>query len=97
MDIQTIKSKAIPVLENEGINKAAIFGSHATGEAKKKSDIDFIVEFNGRKSLFDLVGLKLKLEESLNRKVDLLTYRSIYPPLRDRILNEQIVIYEKES
>jgi len=97
MDIQIIKTKARPVLESEGIVKAAVFGSHATGEAKKDSDIDFLVEFTGRKSLFDLVDLKLKLEESLNRKVDLLTYRSIHPLLRKIILNEQVVIYEKGS
>lgn len=97
MNIQTIKTKAKPVLEEEGIVKAAVFGSYATGEAKKDSDIDILVEFAGRKSLFDLVGLKLKLEENLNRKVDLLTYRSIHPLLRKIILNEQIVIYNKRS
>jgi len=97
MDIQTIKAKATPVLKNEGIVRAAIFGSYATGEAKNDSDVDLLVEFTDRKSLFDLVGLKLELEEHLNKSVDLITYRSIHPLLRDRILNEQIIIYEKGS
>ena len=97
MNIQTIKTKTTPILESEGITKAAIFGSHATGEAKQNSDVDLLVEFSGRKSLFDLVGLKLELEKILKKKVDLLTYRSIHPLLRDTILNEQIVIYEKGS
>jgi uncharacterized protein len=97
MNIQTIKTQAIPVFEDEGVTKAAVFGSHATGEAKKTSDIDFLIEFAGRKSLFDLVGLKLNLEKKLNRKVDILTYRSINPLLKDIILNEQIIIYEKRS
>lgn len=97
MNIQTIKTKTTPVLENEGVVKAAVFGSHATGEAKQDSDVDLLVEFGSRKSLFDLVGLKLKLEKILKKKVDLLTYRSIHHLLRDIILNEQIVIYEKGS
>lgn len=97
MNIQTIRSKATPVLENEGVIKAAVFGSHATGEARQDSDIDLLVEFGSRKSLFDLVGLKLDLEKILEKKVDLLTYRSIHPLLQDIILNEQIVIYEKGS
>lgn len=97
MNIQTIKTKTTPILKNEGVVKAAVFGSHATGEAKQDSDVDLLVEFGSRKSLFDLVGLKLKLEEVLKKKVDLLTYRSINHLLRDIILNEQIVIYEKES
>ena len=97
MNIQTIKTKAIPILESQGIVKAAIFGSHATGKAKPNSDVDLLIEFSGRKSLFDLVGLKLELEDVLKKNVDLLTYRSMHPPLRDIILKEQIVIYEKRS
>lgn len=97
MNIQTIKTKTTPILENEGVIKAAVFGSHATGEAKQDSDVDLLIEFGSRKSLFDLVGLKLELEKVLKKKVDLLTYRSINHLLRDIILNEQIVIYEKES
>lgn len=97
MTIQSIKRKIIPVLESEGIIKAAIFGSRATGEAKKDSDVDLLVEFTGRKSLFDLVGLKIDLEKALKKKVDLLTYRSIHPLLKKIILNEQKIIYEKGS
>ena len=97
MNIQTIKTKATPVLENEGVVKAAVFGSHATGEAKQNSDVDLLVELGSRKSLFDLVGLKLELKKILKKKVDLLTYRSIHHLLRNIILNEQIVIYEKGS
>lgn len=97
MNIQTIRTKVTPVLENEGVTKAAVFGSHATGEARQNSDVDLLVEFGSRKSLFDLVGLKLELEKVLKKKVDLLTYRSIHHLLRNIILNEQIVIYEKES
>jgi len=97
MNIQTIRAKATPILKNEGVIKAAVFGSHATGEAKQDSDVDLLVEFGSRKSLFDLVGLKLELEKVLEKKVDLLTYRSIHHLLRGIILNEQIVIYEKGS
>lgn len=53
-----------------------------------KSDIDILVEFEGQKSLLDLAGLKLDLEDALERPVDLLTYRSIHPLLKDRIREE---------
>lgn len=93
MNIQTIKTRVAPILEEEGVIKAAVFGSHATGEAKPDSDVDLLVEFSDRKSLFDLVGIKLELEKTLGKKVDLLTYDSIHHLLRDIILNEQIVKY----
>lgn len=95
MKLQHIKAKITPILKNQGVLKAAIFGSYATGEAKPTSDVDLLVELEGRKSLFDLVGLKLDLEDALNKKVDLITYNSIHPALKDIILNEQRIIYEK--
>ena len=91
-NIVEIKSRLIEVLKRNGVKKAALFGSIARGEAKEKSDIDLIVEFSGRKSLLDLVGLKMEAEHALGRKVDVITYNSIHPLLKDRILNEQIPI-----
>jgi len=50
------------------------------------------IEFEGRKSLLDLAGLKLDLQELLRRRVDVLTYKSLHPLLKERILSEQEVI-----
>lgn len=77
--------------------KAAIFGSMARGEAKKRSDVDILLSFDQSKSLLDFVGLELELQEKLGRKVDLVTYDSIYPPLRPYILKDEKIIYEKRS
>ena len=74
-----------------------IFGSAAQGQDSPDSDVDLIVEFEGDKSLFDLIGLELELKEFLGRDVDLLTEPSISPYLRDRILASAAVIYEREG
>ena len=80
-------------LKTFGVKCIGLFGSHARGEQKARSDVDFLIEYKGKnKSLFDLVNLKSDLEETLDRKVDLITYHSIYPGLRERILAEQVVI-----
>lgn len=97
MTIRGISTKIIPVLKSQGVLKAALFGSVVRDEAKKRSDVDLLVELDEDKSLLDLVGLKLDLEEKLGRKVDVLTYNGINPRLKDIILNEQKVIYEKRS
>ena len=89
-EIKKIKTKILPVLKKEGIKKAGIFGSYATGEQKKNSDIDILVEFDG--SLLDLIGMEIELKKILKKKVDMLTYRSINPLLKRRILNEEVRI-----
>ena len=94
MNIEELKEIMIPVLRKNNVVKAGIFGSYATGENQKDSDIDVLVELIEGKSLLDLVGLKFELEEATKKKVDVLTYDSIYPKLREIILNEEIVIYE---
>ncbi|MCZ7355650.1 MAG: nucleotidyltransferase family protein [Candidatus Methanoperedens sp.] len=87
-----IKDKILNALRRNDVKRASLFGSVVRGELTDESDIDLLVEFRGRKSLLDLVGLKLELEEVLKRKVDVLTYNSLHPLLKDRILREQEVI-----
>jgi len=81
-----------PILRRNGVVQAGLFGSVARGEAGRTSDVDFVIRFAGRKSLLDLVKLKLDLEDRLKRRVDILTYRSIHPLLRDRILGECVKV-----
>lgn len=94
-EVQNIRRKFVPILRRHGVNRAAVFGSFARGEARKSSDIDLLVNVKPM-GLFAFVGLQQDLEKSLGRKVDLTTYKALHPLLRKRILNEQIVIYEKK-
>ena len=91
-NIENIKKILIKVLMEHEVKKAALFGSIVRGEATEDSDIDLLIEFKGRKSLFDLAGLKLELQELLRRKVDVVTYKSLHPLLKERILSEEEVI-----
>lgn len=97
MTIETIQNKITPILKRQGVIKAAVFGSVARGEMRKNSDIDILIKYEAGKSLLDLIRLEFELEEKLGRKIDLLTYKSIHPILRDIILKEQKVIYENKK
>jgi len=59
---------------------------------EKGSDVDILIKFKGERALLDLVDLEMKLAKILHKKVDLLTYNSVHPLLRDRIFQEQKVI-----
>ena len=86
----------ISILKNNDVAKAAIFGSHARNEASNKSDIDLLIEFNGKKSLLDLASLKIKLEDQLDKKFDIVTYKSLNHLIREEILSQAKQIYAKE-
>lgn len=90
--LEEIKKQALPILRQAGVTKAALFGSYVRGEATQKSDIDILVQMPKHASLFELVGLKLDLEEKLEKKVDVITYNGIKPRIKDAILSQQLPI-----
>ena len=95
MTIESIKKQIVPILKRQEVIRAALFGSASRGEMKKRSDIDILVKLKMGKSLFDFVRLKIELEEKLGKKVDLVSYGAIKPRLKDIILKDEKVIYEK--
>jgi len=67
-----------------------VFGSHARGEAGPESDLDLLISLGPERSLFDLVALKLDVEDLLQCPVDVVTDRALSPYIRDRVLAEAI-------
>ncbi len=92
-ELENIKKLVIPIMERNKIKRAGIFGSFATGSYSGTSDVDILVELGNNISLLDFVRIKLDLEDSLQRKVDLVEYSAIKPRLRKQILEEEIRIY----
>lgn len=90
--LNEITEKILPILREAGVTRAALFGSYVRGEQESASDLDVLVELPDDKSLLDLVDLKLKLEEALNREVDVLTFDAVHPRLRPHIEREQVPI-----
>jgi predicted nucleotidyltransferase len=73
--------------------QVAIFGSYARGDAGPASDIDVLVEFGAKKSLFDIVEYELALGELVGRKIELVTKPSLSPYFRNDVLSRMQVIY----
>lgn len=90
--MQPVREKIVDILRRNDVKRASFFGSIVRGEMTEGSDVDLLIEFEGRKSLLDLAHLKNELEDAISRRVDILTYRSLHPRLRDRILAEQVPI-----
>lgn len=90
--MQPVREKIVDILRRNDVKRASFFGSIVRGEMTEESDVDLLIEFEGRKSLLDLAHLKNELEDAISRRVDILTYKSLHPRLRDRILAEQVQI-----
>ena len=52
------------------------------------SDIDFLVDLEPGRSLFDLGGLLMDLQDLLGRKVDVVTEKSLHWYIRDKVRTE---------
>ena len=87
--MKNITSEVVPVLKKYGVKKAALFGSYARGTADEKSDIDILIEPPEGMGM-SIVRLKRDLEDSLHKKVDLVSYNGISKYLKEYILANQI-------
>lgn len=80
-------------LESFGVESIHLFGSVARNEAKRDSDIDFLVKFKpGLKNFDNYMNLIFLLEELFNTKVDLFTMDSISGSIKNSIERELVQI-----
>jgi len=86
-----LAEKRVEILQlaaSRGARNVRVFGSAARGEAREDSDIDLLVDVESGRSLLDVVGLWLDLQELLGCKVDLVTEGGVNRHLREKILSE---------
>jgi predicted nucleotidyltransferase len=92
MDLEHIETKLKdikPELEHKfGVRRIGIFGSFAKQLADEQSDIDILVEIERPMGLIRFMQIEQYLTELLGRTVDLLTFESIKPYMKDDILKE---------
>jgi predicted nucleotidyltransferase len=86
-----------PICLRYDVVRLRVFGSVLRGQDRPDSDLDLLVEFASPKSLLDLVGMQQELEDALGRKVDLLTPASLSPYIRNRIVRDARVVYERPA
>ena len=81
------RASILQLADAHGARNVRVFGSVARGEARPDSDVDFLVEFEPGRTLFDLIGLKQDLEDLLGTAVDVVTPNSLRY-LRERVMGE---------
>ena len=73
-----------------GCRNVRVFGSVASGQNRLDSDVDFLVDIDSGRTIFDLAGFMGDVRELLGTEVDVVESRSLHPYIRDRVLAEAV-------
>jgi uncharacterized protein len=73
------RADVLAAAARRGASNVRVFGSVARGEERPESDVDFLVDFESSRSLIDLAGLILDLEEILGVHVDVVEASALGP------------------
>lgn len=82
------------IAKANGARTLRLFGSAARGDERADSDLDFIVELERGRTLLDVVGLRIELEQLFDRPVDVVTEKSLKPRLREAVLRDAVTLLE---
>jgi hypothetical protein len=80
------RNDILAIAAKRGARNVRVFGSVARGDERPDSDVDFLVDLEPGRSLFDLGGLHADLESLLGRPVDLVTAAGLRPRVRGDVL-----------
>jgi len=89
--LSKLKKAKIELAKKYPIAALALFGSYSRDEYTQESDVDILVEINGRiGSRF--IDLAFDLEETIGKKVDLVSRNGIKPRYFDFIKKDLIYV-----
>ena len=86
------REEILRIAARHGARNVRVFGSVARGETDEASDLDFLVEMEPGRSLFDLGGLQAELEAFLGCPVDVVTEKGLKARIRERVFSEAVPV-----
>lgn len=96
MNLQVLQKYIADYFKTQPIKKAWIFGSFARGDETSLSDVDVLVEYEQEGvSLFKHAQIICDLEKLLDRSVDLVQEKLLRPNVKENILRDRKLIYER--
>ena len=90
--IKDKREEILAIAAKRGAKSIRVFGSVARGDYGSMSDIDFLVDMEKGRTLLDVGGLLMDLQDLLGCKVDVLTEKALKGSVRDEVLREAIPV-----
>jgi uncharacterized protein len=91
-ELARVRAEILAAAARHGATNVRVFGSVARGDADAASDVDFLVDFEPGRSLLDLAGLLVELEDLLGHRVDVVTEPGLKARIRQRVLAEAVAV-----
>ena len=88
--LKDLRNEITKIASNHGVATISVFGSVVREEDNPSSDIDFLVNFEEGRTLFDLIRLKQDLEILLGRPVDVVSVNALHPRIRNQVINQAV-------
>ena len=76
--LEILKDRKTDLQKRYPISELGLFGSYARGDFNEQSDIDILVDFNGRMGI-KFISLAHELEDIFQMKIDLVSRKGIKP------------------
>jgi predicted nucleotidyltransferase len=89
-ELRRRRAEILAVADAHGARRVRVFGSVARGDSTELSDVDFLVDLDQDRNLFDLGGLLMDLQDLLGRDVDVTTEAGLRPRVAERVLADAI-------
>jgi len=90
--VRAMRDEILQLTSQYGASDVRVFGSVARGDSSQDSDIDLLVRFPENRSIFELVGLWLDLQDLLGRDVSLVPDGTPDQDFIQRILREAVAL-----
>ena len=91
--IQELKNIITPIAQAHGVKSVSLFGSYSKGHANADSDVDMKIEKRQLRTLFQICGFRLAVEDALQCPVDLVTSESSDPTFLEMIKKDEVLLY----
>ncbi len=90
--IRKLRDEIHGIAKRHNATNISVFGSCARNEDDEHSDVDFLVDFNEKATLFDQINLGFDLEDLLNCKVDVVSRRGLAKRISNVVQLEAVEI-----
>lgn len=91
--IDELRRIIAPIAQEHGVESVSLFGSYSRGAASAGSDVDLKIEKGQLRSLFQLSGFRLAVEDALKLPVDIVTSKASDHTFLDTIGRDEVLLY----